>query len=291
MPPELAASTLDDDISGYDQKPTWDIAVRYQDLKRLLALSDAQKKEFSERAVEGVISRARQVLGGVMRPEILEKMNFDEYHQDGYRGELDLLTTLDEGLGRGALFTDKESLYFEGRFPKKSRVFLLMDASLSMNGEKIALLAVAVAVVGLCLPSADIGLLSFSSRAKVLKEFGTKASLQEMVKAVLEMPTFGLTNLEEALRTAQNTLEKNRDPRINVILISDGKYTEGKDPSYLAPQFKRLSALKVGRDIAGRALLQELVRCGGGDGSLLFEAKRYWDLPHVLYKTLRHLVR
>lgn len=291
VPPELAASSVDDDISGYDKKPTWDIAVRYQDLKRLMSLSNAQKKKFSERAVEGVIARARQVLGSVVRPETFVSLNYDEFHQGGYRGELDLLSTLNEGLGTPGGLTEKSALRFEGREAKKSRVLLLMDASLSMNGEKIALLAVAVAVVGLCLPATDIGLISFSSRSKILKNFGATVPLQDMVRAVLDMPAFGLTNLEAALRSASDVLESAHDPRINVILISDGKYTEGKDPSYLASRFRRLSALKVGRDIAGRALLQDLVRGGGDGGGSLFEARRYVDLPQVLYKTLRHLLR
>jgi Mg-chelatase subunit ChlD len=207
---------------------------------------------------------------------------------------LDVLATLEEMVGRGAAGPSAnataalDSLRFEARVQKDQDVVVLLDASLSMTGEKIALLAVASAVVALCVPSRRLCLVSFASQCRTVKRFDEELSVEDIVRRVLEIPTLGLTNIEIALQEALKILDREARPAANVILVGDGKYTEGKDPSYLAGRFEKLHALKLGRDIAGRALLQDLVRHGGGR---LFEVRRMPELPRVMYGALRSLLR
>lgn len=281
---------MDEDISGYDKKPSWDVAVRYQDLKRLLSIPDKEKAKLKKRAVQGVLDRARRVLGSVLKPERSVTLDYREFQAAGGRGELDLSATFEEGLARGLSpgAFDAEALRFDARVEKDQDIALVMDASLSMTGEKIALLAVAAAVVALCVPSRRLALLAFASQAKVIKPFGEELALETLVERVLEIPTMGLTNLELALKESLKLVDAAGKAGANVILITDGKYTEGKDPTPLAARFKKLHALKLGRDIAGRALLQDLVR--GGNGRL-FEVRRMPDLPRVMYGAMKSLLR
>ena len=163
-----------------------------------------------------------------------------------------------------------------------------MDASLSMRGEKIALLAVASAVVSLCLPPRRLSLMGFDSGIRWVKKFEEDLPIERIVERVLELPTGGFTNIELALQETEKTLSLFHKEKANVVLITDGKYTEGNDPTPLASHFPRLHVLKIGRDQAGRSLLFEL--CARGNGRF-FEARKISELPNTMYKAMRTVLR
>lgn len=289
--PELVDVGAPQDIAGFEHRPSWDVAVRFQDLKRLGHIPEKEKTRLKRRAIEGILDRAHQVLGSVIKPERKVIVDHQTFIANGQRGELDILETLEEGLGRG--FTSRgvvpeEVLRFDARIDKVVDIALVMDASLSMTGEKIALLATSAAVVALCVPSARLSLMGFDSRAKWIKHFEEEFSVERVIEKVLELPTGGFTNLELALTETEKDLAKFRKDKANVILISDGKYTEGKDPTHLASRFKHLNVLKIGRDQAGRDLLLELTAKGNGQ---FFEVRRALDLPQTMYGAMKSLFR
>jgi Mg-chelatase subunit ChlD len=279
------------DVSGFDHRPSWDVAVRFQDLKRLGNIPDKHKIVLKRRAIEGVLTRAQSILGAVIKPERNAVVDYRTFLESGGRGELDVLATLDEDMARGVLSTGKsteEILRFDARLEKDVDIALVMDASLSMTGEKIALLAVSAAVVALCVPTARLSLMGFDSRARWIKRFGEELTPEMVVEKVLELPAGGFTNMELAITETLNALARSHRERANVILISDGKYTEGADPAPLAARFKHLNVLKIGRDQAGRELLQELSTRGNGR---FFEARRIEDLPRTMYGAMKSLLR
>lgn len=289
--PELLDVGMPQDVAGFDQKPSWDVAVRFQDLKRLGNIRDKDKAMLRRRAIEGVLGRAHQLLGSVLRPEKNVVTDYRTFMEGGQRGELDVLATLEEGFSRG--FTDMakagaDVLRFDARLEKDVDIALLMDASLSMTGEKIALLAVAAAVVALCVPPKRLSLMGFDSRTRWIKRFGDELPIEQIVERVLELPAGGFTNLELALEETSKVIHGQHHDKANVILITDGKYTEGGDPSYLAARFKHLNILKIGRDQAGRELLLEL--SGRGNGQF-FEARMISDLPRTMYGAMKTLLR
>lgn len=163
-----------------------------------------------------------------------------------------------------------------------------MDASLSMRGEKIALLAVSSAVVALCIPSERLSLMGFDTGVRWVKKFGEELSVERVVERVLELPAGGFTNIERALEETQKALKFFHKEHAKVVLISDGKYTEGADPVETAKYFKNLNVLKIGRDQAGRELLLALSALGNGK---LFEARRHLDLPKTMYGAMKTLLR
>lgn len=288
--PELVDMTAPEDVSGFEDKPSWDVAVRFQDLKRFAHIPEKEKQRLKRRAIEGILDRAHRVMGSVLRPEYSAVVDYRTFLDKGGRGELDVLATLDEDLARGHSqgASPEEILRFDARIEKETPIALVMDASLSMTGEKIALLSVATAVVALCVPARRLSLMGFDSKVKWIKRFDEDLTVEGVIERVLELPAGGFTNMELALKTTLKALYSYRKEHSNVIFISDGKYTEGADPSALAPRFKHLNVLKLGRDQAGRDLLLEMTSRGNGR---FFEARRISDLPKTMYGAMRTLLR
>jgi len=281
--PELLDVGLPEDVSGFENKPSWDVAVRFQDLKRFGHIPDKEKQLLKKRAINGILERAHKVLGSVLKPEKSVIVDYRTFLETGQRGELDVLATLEEDLGRG-----QDALRFDARVEKSVDIALVMDASLSMTGEKIALLAVSAAVVGLCVAPQRLCLMGFDSKTRWIKRFGEDLSIESLVEKVLELPAGGFTNMELALTDISNAMQRAHKHRANVILITDGKYTEGNDPTYLATRFEHLNVLKIGRDQAGRELLLDLSAKGNGQ---FFEARKISDLPRTMYGAMRRLLR
>jgi Mg-chelatase subunit ChlD len=285
--PELLEVSEPEDVSGFEGRPSWDVAVRFQDLKRFGHISDKEKQKLKKRAIEGILKRAHQILGAVLKPERTEILDYKRFMETGAKGELDVLATLEEDILK-ALRGDVNVLRFDARLEKQNQIALVMDASLSMTGEKIALLGVAVAVVAICVPSMSLSLMGFDSNVRWIKRFHSEMPIEKIIEGVLELPAGGFTNLELALQETLKALSQDQKKQANVILISDGKYTEGGDPSYLAKRFDHLSVLKIGRDQAGRELLTDLTHLGKGK---LFEARKISDLPRTMYGAMRVLLR
>ncbi|MBI3557355.1 MAG: VWA domain-containing protein [Deltaproteobacteria bacterium] len=289
--PELVDSGLPSDVSGYEVKPSWDVAIRFQDLKRLGNIPPKEKAVLRRRAIEGVLARAYDILGAVIKPERHQIVDFKTFIESGQRGELDVLSTLDEELARGysrKTLVSEDVLRFDARLERDVDIALVMDASLSMTGEKIALLAVSTAVVALCVKPTRLSLMGFDSKVRWIKRFGEELPIEKLVERVLELPAGGFTNMELALNETAVALSRQNKERANVILIGDGKYTEGGDPSQLAERFRHLNVLKIGRDQAGRDLMLELSARGQGK---FFEARRISDLPRTMYGAMKRLLR
>ena len=72
------------------------------------------------------------------------------------------------------------------------------------------------------------------------------------------------------------------------MLLTDGKYTAGRDPAYLAPRFPHLVVLKMGRERASLELCRELAQKGNG---ALREVGELEALPAVMYGVVKDLLR
>ena len=265
------------DGTGYDQKQAWDVAVRFQDIKRYAHVSDVQKRKLQARAVSGVLEKARKLIGTVASPERPALLRQEEFEASGARGELDLDASWSEG-----------EPIFDSRIEKDTPVAIIMDVSMSMKGDKLAHLALAASAIAFSIPSERLCFLGFDSRIRWVKRFDESLAVDALVERVLNLPAGGFTHMELALTALQEELERVRKPRASVILIGDGKYTEGRDPLTLPLDFHRLHVLKIGRDIGGRDVLKQLAERGKG---VFVEARSYADLPRSLYQAIRMLVR
>src|SRR6185312_4874765 len=167
---------------------------------------------------------------------------------------------------------------------RRQPVVLSVDTRLSMTGEKIALTAVALAVVLLQFPDDPVGITAFENESKVIKRPEEKISLQDLVERFLDVPAQGYTHLEDGLKGALGLVRgaaiagQARPP--STVLLTDGKYTAGRDPAYLAPRFPHLVVLKMGKERASFELCREMAQKGHG---ALREVAELDALPGIMY--------
>jgi hypothetical protein len=247
-------------------------------------LKDRQRKALQDRALAGIFEKARQGLrlspGKVSR----EYLSAREVLESGREGEIDFEASDLMALSKSAGSEEKlHALQFEVRGETWPKVLVLLDFSFSMKGEKIATLCLIAAMLSLAIPPGSLSILGFDSRIHEIKKWDEGLTPEQIVERVLYFPGGGFTT------AAREWIDSERqDRRIQVLLIGDGKYTEGADPMPLAQELHRLSVFKVGKDIGGRELLRTLAERGRGTFQ---EARTPGDVPKKFYDMLRDLRR
>jgi Mg-chelatase subunit ChlD len=94
--------------------------------------------------------------------------------------------------------------------------------------------------------------------------------------------------MKASLRVARGARHVGQARPASTVLLTDGKYTAGRDPAYLAPRFAHLVVLKMGRERASLELCRELARKGRGS---LQEVADLEHLPAVMYGVVKDLLR
>ncbi len=240
-------------------------------------------------SAEAILERAQEILGSIVHPQVPRVSALQDLPPGVQQFELSVEDTLDENPGLRLPLPD---LWVEFSERRSQPVVLAVDTSLSMTGEKLALTAVALAVVLLQFPDDPVGIVAFENEATVLKKPSERLTIGEFVERFLDVPAKGYTHLEAGLRGA---LRLQADPgirrgagRCSTLLLSDGKYTAGRDPTYLAPRFDQLHVLKMGRERSSRELCQDLARRGGGG---VREVAQLEQLPEAMYAAVKDLLR
>ncbi|NDD93438.1 VWA domain-containing protein, partial [bacterium] len=205
----------------------------------------------------------------------------------------DLEETLDNAsISRGGAWIDKADLWMEYSVRRQQPLVLAVDTSLSMTGEKLALTAVALSVVLLQFPDDPIGIVAFENQPRLLKDPYEKIEVFQLVERFLDVPAQGYTHLEAGVKLALELCRRVEGQRAGRppagLLLTDGKYTAGKDPAYLAPRFHQLSVLKMGNERSSLSLCRDMARKGRG---VLREVPRLEVLPMVMYSVVKDLLR
>ncbi len=254
----------------------WEKALEYHEIKH--RIQDKKKREqIRDAAVEQIIRKALATMGAVNRPYREETAPWEL----SPASELDLEASLSED---PAL----EHLLVEHRVPKRAEVVLCIDTSLSMTGKKLALTAVALATLALQLDSEDLGVICFETDATVIKPIGEKMPLRKLLRALLEVPARGLTNIEAGLKKAAQECDHGRLPRKAVILMSDGRFTAGSNPEYLVAKLPKLHVVQTGSPWASPRFCRSMAKRGGGK----FVRVSHWEhLPKALYSLTNEIVR
>lgn len=165
---------------------------------------------------------------------------------------------------------------------------LVLDTSLSMKGEKLALLGATVAAVALSVPSPALAILGFDSEIHSIKKFDEEVSLYECVERVLSIPPGGFTNISKGLSIARDWIQSARFQQARVILISDGRYTEGVDPVEIAKLLPFVYPVKIGKEPFGRDVMRAVADTGLGT---FMEVREMKDLPMQLLQAIRRWVK
>jgi Mg-chelatase subunit ChlD len=297
LPPEAfgaAASMGEGDIMlELASASPWDVATRYHEFKAQASMKHLTR-QLRRISAQAILERAQAILGSVVHPVEQRTAPWTELPARAEHADIDIEETLESSplsLVRRDVMTAGD-VWMSYDLPRTQAVVLSVDTSLSMTGEKLALTAVALAVVLLQFPEDPVGIVAFENEAQIIKRPSERLSIAELVERFLDVPAQGYTHLEDGLRAALGLVRASsasgggRPP--STVLLTDGKYTAGRDPSFLAPRFPHLIVLKMGRERASLSLCQELAQRGHG---ALREVADLEMLPQVMYGVVKDLLR
>jgi MoxR-like ATPase/Mg-chelatase subunit ChlD len=188
-------------------------------------------------AASAVLRRAGRLVG----PLRAASRTVREPLLEPWSGELDVEATVDNLLGKP--HPAPGDLIARRRVDRRHQVVLMVDTSLSMAGEKMALAAVAAAVLALKLRPGDLAVVSFADGARLVSRFGEEVAPDELVRRMLAVPCGGGTDIAAALEVGHAELHRGRDPGRSGLLVSDGVQTSGADPLPVAARFGPLHVL------------------------------------------------
>ena len=260
----------------------WEAAQQLHRLKKTLRGS-RQLDEVTERAIDAIVQRARALLRHAATPTRVVQDTWPR------AGELDLTATLEQPRripldGRRAPF---EQVLVTRREPRDADVVAVLDMSLSMTGEKIALLAVGAAILHLKLD--NVSIVAFDTTAHTLVRLAERPPLREVVRRVLMVPAQGYTHIAAGLESGLAELRASgRRERVG-LLLSDGIANVGDDPVTIAARYPSLHVVQLGRDLPqGTRACRAMARAGRGRR---FHAPTYMALPGVVKRVIREVFR
>jgi len=257
----------------------WAIAQNYSQLR--IMLKDHTLIELAKRiAIKATIRRVLQLLGPVSLPTYLSRQEF----RLGEDAEIDVESTLDRVVERKHI--SPSDLIVERREPKRLSIAMILDASLSMSGDKLAMATAAIAVLAFRLKTVDYLLITFNDRPTVLKRVNQTRSLDDLISDLLDAHAGGYTNIEGALRKGKDELSLSITKNQVGILITDGNYTVGGDPAEAAAAYKRLFVIMTESHDCQPATCEDIAKSGGGH---MYSVSSFDEIPRVLYKVLRRV--
>jgi len=135
------------------------------------------------------------------------------------------------------------------RAPERGRiaVALLLDASGSMGGGKLATMSVAAAVLLRALRECDVALAVFESDVYRVKEVGEDVDMREVVRALLGLEPMGGTCASRALLWAEEQLHEVGSGARALILLSDLALYDASEAEFVVGRMVRdgVAALAV----------------------------------------------
>lgn len=146
----------------------------------------------------------------------------------------------------------------KSRCPIKPYRIIMLDTSLSMTQKKRKIMALASAVTLITTGSPYTAVITFQSSADVLKPFHQDEHPYFLIKKILNLKPKGFTNITSAIIKVKGQLAKIRYPRSEIILISDGVFTEGENPLQQIGGIVNLNVIDVGTTDAGHKMCMDL---------------------------------
>lgn len=255
----------------------WAIAQNYAQLRA--TLRDSTLIELAKRiAVKATIRRVLQLLGPVSIPTHLSREQF----RMGEDAEIDIESTIEQIVSTRKM--KPSDIIVEKREPRQLAVALMLDASLSMTGDKLAMATAAIAVLAFRLKTVDYLLITFNDRPTVLKRINQSKSLDSLISDLLDAYAGGYTNIEGALKKGSEEIAHSKGRNQVGILVTDGNYTVGLNPVDSAASYRRLYVIMTESHDCQPEVCEGIARGGGGK---MYSVSNFDEIPRVLYKVLR----
>lgn len=274
FPPETITEEGDGAVENVSDSE-WDKALHYHELKR--RLDEVKRAKVRASAIRAIIQKALATMGAVQKPYALQNVPWSTHPQE----EFDLESSLEED-------PTLQTLMVERREPRRAEVIICIDTSLSMTGRKLALTAVALAVLALQLEPEDYAVIAFESEGNLIKPLGVRRSLDEVLNKFMEVPARGLTNIEAGLLLAEKQAKTGKLPKKAVILMTDGRFTAGKNPDYIVPRLPRLHVVQTGNPWSSPRFCRSLAQQGRGK---FVRVAQLEHLPKALYALVNGIIR
>jgi len=200
----------------------------------------------------------------------------------GGSDDIDLDATLEVVMAKPDV--EERDVVVRDRVRAPRTVVLAVDVSGSMRGERALTAAATVGALAAELDRDALGVVAFWSDAAVLLEPGEPVRPDELLDALVGLPSRGLTNLAFPLAVATGLLARAPARDSRVVLLSDCVHNAGPDPRPLAARLPRLDVLL---DVSGEQdvdLGRELATLGRGTVSLI---RTYHDVAPALSRAFR----
>lgn len=253
----------------------WDKALHYHEIKK--RLDEVKRAKIRAAAIRAIVKKALAIMGAVQRPYSLVTDTWENNPAE----EFDLEASLDED-------PTLQNLMVERKEPHRAEVIVCLDTSLSMTGRKLAINAVALAVIALQLEPEDLCVVVFETDATVVKPLGAKMDIYQILEKFLEVPARGLTNIEAGLEKAVQEAEAGHLPKKAVILMTDGRFTAGRNPEHLIPRLPRTHVVQTGNPWSSNRFCRNLARQGRGH---FVRVGQLEHLPKSLYALVHEIIR
>ena len=254
----------------------WDKAIHYHDVKKRMK-NVQQRKKMKAAAIRAIVHKALATMGSISRPYQLVAAPWTAHSS----GDLDFDLSFEEN-------PQMENLLIEHKENRRAEVIVCLDTSLSMTGKKLAINAVALAVLALQLEPEDLSIIAFESDASLIKPITENRTVYQILEKFMEVPARGLTNIEAGLKMASQQAAKGKLPKKAVILMTDGRYTTGANPESLVRKLPKLHVIQTGNPWASPRFCRNLARMGNGKYVRVSQTEQ---LPKALYSLVHEIIR
>lgn len=129
---------------------------------------------------------------------------------------------------------------------RRRAAVLMLDASGSMQGEKLSMSAIAAASLALNLEYRDeYSVVLFSEKVNVFKRMDQGLHLDRVISGVLDILPEGRTHIGLGLSVGLEELHRSRAEQRFGILLTDGWQNVGHDPEVIAGKFPVLHVINL----------------------------------------------
>jgi len=244
------------------------------------ATLDPTRKSIARKILTRIIIQvAAQIAGRGISPTVRVKVPFHSGIE-----EFSIDETLENRLDKG--FFDYRDIVCIERRRKKSAVSLILDVSNSMQMEKIIIAALAVCILAHKLNDDYYSVIAFNDNAQLLKSINDNVRLEKLIGKIIEIRSGGSTNIEEALKTGQEELDKHSMLECVGILVTDGWVTKGGDPKKIAAKYPMLHVIQVPLGLGGgdSEMCINIAKAGRGKYSYI---PNFYQLPRAIMRVLK----
>lgn len=255
----------------------WTIAQHYSYIRT--QLRDPRLLKIAKKiAIRAIIHRTLLLLG----PTRLRRDFVREPYTPGQTGEIEVEMTIEEILGKAEI--DSSDLIVESNVPRKTACVMLLDTSMSMSGDKLGVATASLGVLAFKLKSMEYGIIAFDNTARPVKRLDERVAIAALVGDLLDLTAGGYTNIESGLKAGISELSNSKAKEKIGVIITDGNYTAGNDPSEAAAEYPRLFVIMMKSHDSKPELCAKIADLGKGR---LVVVESFDEVPSILRNLLR----